>query len=459
MQSMTELLTLKHIEAAQGQLRLFYSVDTFSFETVIRYQDVDFAELRTRYGSHCIDTLIFHIAFFEGMKYCSLFPAIYDVSRYGALLHQETLELFVLVYCRVFAQHRWEHQFPGYSGPLIRGGTAKTREPVTVQGGTPDLLLSCGGGKDSLVTMKLLERAAIPYAASLYAHSVYGSQALQYNLIDGLLDCGLPYKRHCFAVEDDFLGGAILQDARFAGKITSLCAPETPCSIFESLPLALAHGYCFLCVGHERDSDSGNFYWEAAGEEVNHQWGKSYEAERALAQHIQRHLIDNFSYFSLLKPLHDLLIFRLLRQDQAYIEYTHSCNLVKPWCKRCPKCVYVWLCYVAYLDNQGEHENIFGANLFDEPEVAVIFLQLLGLEGHRPFECIGEVDSVRLACFFCVQKGMQGAILERFKREILPALPLASLLEKYNTIYRTEQGIPEVYNQRLWPLFEEARIL
>ena len=49
----------------------------------------------------------------------------------------------------------------------------------------PDELLAfCGGGKDSLVALKLLERAGLPFATLGYAHSIYGNAAHQHALLD-----------------------------------------------------------------------------------------------------------------------------------------------------------------------------------------------------------------------------------------------------------------------------------
>ena len=53
--------------------------------------------------------------------------------------------------------------------------------------------------------------------------------------------------------------------------------------------------------------------------------------------------------------------------------------------------------------------------------------------------------------------GVQGRILEVFESKIMPDLDVVSLLEKYNAVYRTEQAIPEIFAERIWPLFEVAR--
>lgn len=90
-----------------------------------------------------------------------------------------------------------------------------------------------------------------------------------------------------------------------------MCSAETPASVFMSLPFALAHGYDDFIVGHERSADFGNFIWSMTGEEINHQWGKTLEAERLLSTYVAEHLLEGFRYYSILKPFSDIAIFSL----------------------------------------------------------------------------------------------------------------------------------------------------
>ncbi len=210
--------------------------------------------------------------------------------------------------------------------------------------------------------MKLLEAISVPYAVSNYAHSVYGDSAQQRALIDNLLRHCKPMYRHHFSVRDDFLCIETLA-SRLPHVARTLYNPETPSSIFEVLPIMLTYGYRYLCMGHERGADTGNFFSSELGKEVNHQWGKSFEAETLINDYIQKCLLRDFHYFSILKPVYDFLIFQKLKDYKTCIRDTQSCNVDKPWCKRCAKCVYIWLCTLAYLDI-----NLFNENLFQQLE-------------------------------------------------------------------------------------------
>lgn len=438
MQNVSKKLTLENIHVDEGELVFNYSVDTHEFTTKVYYQKLNFTVLKNLYGEECINNIIFHIAFIEGMKYCSLAPKEYDITGYSHFVNDDLIHLFEVLYKNIFAQHKWENDLPDYPGPeLIYSKNSHQKSVTTINRGKTEVLFSCGGGKDSLVSMKLLERAEIPYGVYQYSHSVYGQYQKQHALIDRLVEVCNPLKQHKMYVIDDFLDSPVLTE-HYANKIKTLCAPETPCAVFESLPLMLNSGYTNLCVGHERGADSGNFYWEKIQQEVNHQWGKSYEAEVILNLYIQEHLLTNFHFFSIIKPIYDFLIFQLLKRDQNIVDRSQSCNVEKPWCRKCPKCAYVWLCYMAYLDIG----NIFTENLFDEPVMVDLYMKMMGVKDFKPFECIGEIDETRLALYFCYKKGIKGKVMDIFIDEILPETNFEKILNKYNTVYPKGNIIP-----------------
>ncbi len=218
----------------------------------------------------------------------------------------------------------------------------------------------------------------------------------------------------------------------------------------DSLTLKLSHDEA---LAHERSADTGNLIWEQTGEEINHQWGKSYEAEKLLNSYIQSELIENTSYFSLLKPIYDVLIFNFLTDDIEAVAATHSCNIEKPWCKCCPKCAYVWLNYMAYLPTQVV-DHIFQSNLFDEPENQFAFRQMMGLEKHTPFECIGQINEAKLAFELCRRKGLDGLAMRMFTQECKP-LNWKEIMVKYLTVQQAESAIPKSLSSKIFPLMNK----
>jgi len=165
-------------------------------------------------------------------------------------------------------------------------------------------------------------------------------------------------------------------------------------AVFAALPVALARGYRGLVLAHEASANTANLTWH--GEDINHQWGKSWEAEVLLDAYVRSELLADVRYFSVLQPVHDEVIFELLARDAELAPLTHSCNVRKPWCGSCAKCAYVWLQMAAHLPPAIVRAT-FGADLGERAENERWFRELLGLAEHTPFECVGGAAEARLA--------------------------------------------------------------
>ncbi len=440
---------LEEVAFAGHQLFLRYSYDGAAFATSFWYDSVDLDALAERYNRRAIERIGFHVAAFDIAKLASLGAQAIDFGRYANYQTADFEACWQRIFHGVWAQWRYENNQPSYRPDLLTASTADEPKPVDLEAGKIEVLNLCGGGKDSLVSMKLLERSEVPFASLAYSHSVYGRHAPQHALIDGLLAHGNPSRSHRMWIFDDFLDAPILE-LHPQLDVRSLVAAETPVSVFATLPLALYHGYRYLSVGHERSADRGNLVWDATGEDVNHQWGKSYEAERLLDDYIRDHLVTGLKYFSLLKPLHDVTIFHLLRHDLDAVPATHSCNVEKPWCKRCAKCAYVWINYIAYLPVDLVDTVFDQTPLLDLPENQLIFRQMLGLEEHTPFECIGHVEESRLAFALCHRKGLRGQAMTTFVEEV-PTVDVDALLTRYLEVHQDGHGIPAELAQRILP--------
>ena len=399
-----------------GHLTVAYGVDDHRFSTSLWWEGLDLDALGMAIGQEHLRRMVFHIAAFEAMKAASLRPDVFDLGPYTDLGTDAFRSLWSTVLHHVWGQWRYEHDLADYDGPSIVGAPAASAAPM---GASPDpsVLLFCGGGKDSLVAARVLEEAQVPYATYAYSHSTYGPPAAQHALIDGLLDHLMPTERFRHWIFDDLLDVPIERLAPELG-IRSVTAAETPSSLFGALPLAVARGCTDLVLAHERSADAANLVWDRTGEAINHQWGKSLEAERLLRDYVDRELVAGLSYSSILKPVHDVLIFRALAESLDAVPATHSCNVAKPWCLQCAKCAYVWLGYQAFLPEATNAATFADRNLLDDPANQVWFEQMLGLAAHTPFECIGQVDEARLAFELLRRRGAKGAGMEMYERRI-----------------------------------------
>lgn len=172
--------------------------------------------------------------------------------------------------------------------------------------------------------------------------------------------------------------------------------------------------------------------------------------------YIQQEFISNLTVFSLLKPMSDPLVYRLLSQKvrDDDLKLVYSCNTSPPWCKSCPKCAYVYLSYMAYVTPEQEKElqHFLGKeNLFDRPDLQLYYRQLMGLEPHNAFECVGEIEENKLALEKCVERGFAGEAISSYIQE--------ARLDKsqYQQLWKNFQQLDLSY-QRLPPKLMEILI-
>src|SRR5262249_49966304 len=146
---------------------------------------------------------------------------------------------------------------------------------------------------------------------------------------------------------------------------------------------------------------------------------------------------------SLLREYSELEIVRRFVQFPQYLPYMTSCNtyfhlprLVQRlnragyWCKRCPKCVFLFTCFAAFLPKK-EVVRIFGADLYARQRLLPLTKRILGLEGFKPLDCVGEPEEMILAMHYAVRRG-------EYAGE-----PAMQLFEKnFPTNYRFEKLVP-----------------
>jgi len=456
--TMPATLKLDEIDACGNQLAIRWSVLGYSFTTSYWYDSVDFDILRAQIGEDWLDRVIFHIALFEINKGYNFRPEIVELGDWARFLTQPLAQLWYRVLQGVWAQWRWQNDDMLYMGPRF---AEKGIEVIQAQldtrletKGEGRFLAFCGGGKDSLVVSHLLDSIDAKYDSLSYSHSVYGNTGPQHELINRLLSHTHTARKHEQSVFDDSMD---LPDYALDATNSSgdFIAAETPSSIFASLPIAIANGMSYLGLGHERSANHGNLTWSKTGEDINHQWGKSFEAESLMNEYISSYLIKDLKFFSLLQGIYDPLIFWLLNSRLDAVPYTHSCNIRKPWCMECPKCAYVWLNYKAWLP-WGVVDPIFGAkNLLDSDENQIWYRQMLGLENHTPFECIGQIHESRLAMELCRARGLRGAAMDAYSAEVKDFDWERSAIMGLS-VSAEQTGIPPRFQEMLVPVLKRA---
>lgn len=465
MASTQRVLTLESIRTAGSQLSVRYSYDNYCFSKSYWY-DFDLQSLDTIYGSRFMEKVYFHCAAFAMFQVCSLKPDVVDWGPYAQWHTAEFERVWKTAWKKLSGQWRYENNLPHVKEPrFVSKPASPTANPVEIRQISDESEISTlvffGGGKDSLAMSELLSKADIPFSTLSYSHSLYGRSAVQHQLNDAVID--FIFRKAChhkLSILDDLLDSPALESLGKSLGIKSFAEAETTSSVVVAMPILLYYRYTAIAIANERSANVGNLVWECTGEEINHQWVKSKEAELLLGNYLREALVSNFHYFSVLQPIHDVVIFNVAANRLDAIVHTHSCNLIMPWCKRCSKCCYVWLSFMAYLPCDLVNEMFQNENLLDVTENETHFTQMIGLGKMRPFECIGDFDEARLAFELCRHKGIQGRAMKIYEEKVLPTLnrtELSRIVDKYTTVYPMESSnVPLKIWDRLLPVLKQA---
>lgn len=137
---------------------------------------------------------------------------------------------------------------------------------------------------------------------------------------------------------------------------------------------------------------------------MNHQWAKSTTAEVSLGR-LRGQAGITSGCFSLLRGMGELEISRWFAAIGDYDDLFSSCNVVvrsndpdrtQRWCRDCAKCRWVFLALASVM-TRSRVVGIVGRDLLDDRVQVEGYRELLGLVGHKPMECVGEIVEARVA--------------------------------------------------------------
>ena len=277
-------------------------------------------------------------------------------------------------------------------------------------------LLLNGAGKDSILSAEMLKASGTPFDFFAFAPTP------AHKRIAALVGAKtITVKRR----RDSQLGWITL----FLG--ISSAYPSVSTFTFIATLLAELLGYNSIIFSNERSADFGNLTY--LGLSVNHQWCKSSEAEKLTNDYIQSFITPDISMRSLLRQYSELEIVRRFVRYPQYLYNFTSCNTyfwlpriqqlllrTNYWCNSCPKCVFLFACFSAFLPKK-EMINIFGADLYAKKHLLPLFRRILGIEGFKPFDCVGEPEEMILAMHYAAQcKEYSGEPAMRLFEEYFP---------------------------------------
>jgi hypothetical protein len=293
--------------------------------------------------------------------------------------------------------------------------TAPARAPAPRVGLPRRSLVPIGGGKDSLVSVEILQAAGEQATAVWVGNSPLIAACAART---GWPTLNIRRELSPLLFELNRLGA-------WNGHI-----PVTAINSAILVVAAILYGYDAIAFSNERSASSATLEYD--GQPVNHQWSKGWDFERDLHALIHATVAADLDYYSLLRPLSELAVAERFARSTRYDDVFSSCNRnfriqgPKPadrWCGQCPKCHFVFLALAPFMP-KPRLLAIFGRNLLDEPALAPAFDALIEYRDHKPFECVGEGAESRAALAALARRAewREDAIVARFADEILPQL-------------------------------------
>ncbi len=278
---------------------------------------------------------------------------------------------------------------------------ASLAEPVPARFERPTrALLLNGAGKDSILSAEMMIASGTPFDFFAFAPTP-------------------AHKRVAALVGAKTISVCRRRDRRVSTVMSlygiSNAYPSVSTFTFIATLLCELLGYNSIVFSNERSADIGNLTYLDLP--VNHQWCKSTEAEKLVNDYIQRSITPDISTGSLLRAYSELEIVRRFVNYPKYLQDVTSCNnyfwLPRPlqvlsrspyWCLQCPKCVFLFACFAAFLPKK-EVVTIFGADLYARSSLLPHVRRILGIEGFKPLDCVGEPEEMILAMHYARERG------------------------------------------------------
>lgn len=331
-----------------------------------------------------------------------------------------------------------------------------TESPTPQAFGTPEaeekkaprVLVPVGGGKDSIVTVELLKKAGMD--CTLYRN---GAHPFITRLVDVV---GLPLLTAERSLPKELF--ALNAQGALNGHI-----PVTAYLSFLTIALSVLHNFDAVAMSNERSANVGNV--EFHGMEINHQWSKSVAFEKGFQDYVTQWMTPYVTSFSLLRPMSELHIAKIFSGYPQYFPVTTSCNanwkilqkngaLTKTfspgavaWCGHCPKCAFVFALMSAFIPASAVIQMFGGQHLYANEELRSLYRELLGLQGFKPFECVGTPEETKAAFVLAHQRGdmEDTAIMKMFVQEALPSIKHPDQLIDECLTPSTDHAIPAAF--------------
>lgn len=376
-------------DANARSLQLHYSLDG-AVKFTEQYQfDFEYAS----YDPALLDRALQNLFFMAGVSYFKTYLAPEIVINKGQL-DAQSAAFFSKTYQRGLGEFFYVNKLDPHT-PVTFPATVSAIAPPPTTKVNEGLLIGIGGGKDSLVSVELLRDKVDNLATWSMDH-----QSQLKPLIERI---GMPH----FWVSREW-DRSLLEHNKtgaYNGHV-----PISAIIACVGAVVAILSGRRDIVVSNEQSANEPTLHYQ--GVAINHQYSKSQEFERDYQALLAHTLGDHVRYYSLLRPLSEVRIADIFARVgfERYHDVFSSCNRAFThdsdhmfWDGTCPKCAFVFLALNPFIAPDKLEALFNGKNLLKDPQLNDTYRQLLGIEGDKPLECVGEVKESRAAMRIAAQ--------------------------------------------------------
>lgn len=368
-------------------LTLTYSYDNELDFTERFVFDFDFSQ---SLNEDLLDVACQTLFFMAGVSYYKMYLAPNIVVDKGRL-DQPSAAFFGTTYQRGLGEFFYRNHLSPATKIVFPVNSKETPPPAgpPLQG----KLVAVGGGKDSIVSIEVLRQLPDVTTWSL------GHRNQLTPLIERI---GLPHlwieRRLDPSISEHNVNGA------YNGHI-----PISAIFAAVGTVVAVLSGKQDVVLSNESSASDPTLEYQ--GVSINHQYSKSLEFAENYQSYLAHRLGASIRYYSLLHPITELHIAQIFSTYfDKYKDVFSSCNRAFTqkstdlfWCGECAKCAFAYLILSPFVaENKLVH--LWGKNLLLAPSLASTYRQLLGIEGTKPLDCVGEVRESRAAMLLAQER-------------------------------------------------------
>ena len=370
-------------DPATNTVELKYSLDN----------EIDFTEViswnieAVSYNPEILERALFALWIMAGVSYYKTYLPKEIVIERGGLTESQKI-FFSKTYQLGLAQFFYTNQLDWEGVINFKSDSVESKNELST--GNSGSLSALGGGKDSIVAAELMNLMGIEF------------------------DCWAVNQAERFVGISESIGAKTFSvTRRLDGKLAKLNGvdaynghvPITAINSFIGVVLAILAGKKSIVWAIESSTDEPNTSWK--GLAVNHQYSKSSEFEVDIIEYINTNIASDLEYYSILRPISELRIAEIFCKKffEKYKTKFSSCNAnfnignnsSLKWCGKCPKCAFIFIIFSPFLEKNKLLELFNGKDIYSDPDMKGVIEELLGVDGHKPLECVGEIAEVRQA--------------------------------------------------------------